>query len=172
MLTDHADGAGAQPALAAFTDVGAWPTPQHGLAVRRDSAPCRQCMPAGPAGTAPPARASASHSSSPQRAWSAESSARQDGATRARYRLDTRVGGAISAAAAAWRRKELPAQLDDLGYTALAADLRATIVEAPQLTRLEQSVETNHHCAPWLSRGARHRSSPSRCLNQPALGVL
>jgi len=39
-------------------------------------------------------------------------------------------------------RPEIPAQLEDLGYNALAADLRATIVEAPQLTRLAQSVET------------------------------
>lgn len=39
-------------------------------------------------------------------------------------------------------RPELPAQLEDLGYKTLAADLRATITETPQLARLAQSVET------------------------------
>ncbi len=39
-------------------------------------------------------------------------------------------------------RPEIPAQLEDLGYKTLAADLRATITEAPQLTRLAQSVES------------------------------
>jgi hypothetical protein len=38
-------------------------------------------------------------------------------------------------------RPEIPAQLEDLGYKTLAGDLRATIVEAPQPTRLAQSVE-------------------------------
>lgn len=38
-------------------------------------------------------------------------------------------------------RPELPAQLEDLGYKTLAADLRATITEAPPLTRLARSVE-------------------------------
>lgn len=32
-------------------------------------------------------------------------------------------------------RPEIPAQLEDLGYRTLAADLRATIIEAPHLTR-------------------------------------
>jgi len=38
-------------------------------------------------------------------------------------------------------RPELPAQLEDLGYKTLAADLRATIISAPQLPRLARSVE-------------------------------
>jgi hypothetical protein len=39
-------------------------------------------------------------------------------------------------------RPELPAQLEDFGYKTLAADLRATIIAAPQLPRLACSVAT------------------------------